>query len=105
MMKGSENTQILCILSIILSFLIHATTYRIIERVPVNLDKSAQNETIEFEILDPKKQDIKPYQETKEYVRDLDLKQELENTKKQALFPNLGKLDELKSKLLPLTMA
>ena len=86
MMKGSENTQILCILSIILSFLIHATTYRIIERVPVNLDKSAQNETIEFEILDPKKQDIKPYQETKEYVRDLDLKQELENTKKQALF-------------------
>ncbi len=85
-MKGSNNAQILCILSIILSFLIHATTYRVIERIPVDLEKTAQNETIEFEILPPKKDEVKPYQETREYIRDLNLDQELENTKKEALF-------------------
>jgi len=68
-----------------LSFLIHATTYRLVERIPADFNKIAQNETIEFEILDPKKE-VKPYQETKEYIRDLDLDQELENTKKEALF-------------------
>lgn len=85
-MKAWNKTQTLCILSILLSFLIHATTYRLVERIPVNPDKIAQNETIEFEILDPQKKEVKPYQETKEYIRDLNLDQELENTKKEALF-------------------
>ncbi len=82
-MMGRENTQILCILSILLSFLVHATTYRLLERVPSQIYDFAQSEAIEFEVLEPNK---KPYQETKEYIRDLNFENELENTKKKAKF-------------------
>ena len=85
-MKGWTNTEKLCILSILLSFLIHATTYRVIERIPTDFDQSAQNKTIEFEILDPNKKPLKPYEETREYIRDLDFDKELENTKRKAKF-------------------
>ncbi len=82
-MNVSETSRNLIILSILLSFLLHTTLYLSFDRLPDFSKKSAQVEPIEFEVIS---QNERKKRTRRNFIKDFDLKQQMETTKKRADF-------------------
>jgi len=83
LMTVLERSYTFVILSILLSFLLHTTIYLGFDRIPNWLSSPAQKQTVEFEILDSPKSAKK---NIKNFIKDFDLKKQMETTKKKALY-------------------
>ncbi len=80
---GLKNTRTLCILSILLSFLLHTLFYLLAEKIPSSSLPQAQQEAIEFEVMSEKQ--AKALKKQK-FIKDFDLKKQIETARKRAEF-------------------